>query len=704
MCHNRLKLLLIALVCNFAVNLAYAASTITGVMTTQRFGHTAILLPNKQVLVVGGGYTKPDGTIQYLASTETYAPANGAWTQSGSLSTECSDHAAALLQNGKVLVMGGYNGNYLANSWLYNYETRQWTSTSGLDTSRQYHTATVLNTGKVLVVGGYHGYQNGNVWQVLPNELYDPVPGRWADTGAITHARKQHTATLLSNGKVLVTGGHDGNNPLTNSMLYDPTTGQWSPTGELITGRFNHTATLLFNGKVLVAGGKGKKAPNAYLTYLNDAELYDPITGKWSQTGTLHIGRALHTATLLTNRKVLVIGGYNDAYLNSVELYNIATGLWIPTANLLATRGEHTATLLSDGRVLIAGGRGIETGTETELNNAEIYAPDLITTTATLTSSLNPSNIDQPITFTAKIASTPIMPMPIGTVKFAVDGAIKAISSLNNGQVTYITNTLATGNHTIKAEYTGNFIWKTSNAQLTQRVNPAGVDLVITSIKLNPVVPLPNPAFVVRVVVKNQGTQSSANSNLSLWLNKSSEELCKATTSDKKQAVGTLAAGASKVLYFSGLITTVGDKTLRAFVDSDCTVSEVDEANNQFTTEYTVGMPDLTVTGITLVPVNPSSNTAFQAKVIIKNQGTAISSPSFLDLWLHQATNQSCGAAGNQWALVESLAAGASRPILFTGLVTTAGAKTMRAYIDSWCESTDKNRNNNQLTKAYTVK
>lgn len=700
--HNRLKLLLITLWCNFTVNYAYAASsTVIEDMTTKRVGHTAILLPNKHVLVTGGGYTKDDGTIQYLASTETYDPVSGEWTQVGSLSTGCSDHAVALLQNGKVLVMGGYNVNYLANSWLYNYETRQWTSNCCLSNRRQYHTATLLNTGKVLVVGGYQGFSSGNVWQVLPNELYDPVLARWtelvADNGAIAAARKQHTATLLSNGKVLVTGGHYGSNALTNSMLYDPATGQWSQTGELITGRFNHTATLLFNGKVLVAGGRQRLAD----AYLNSAELYDPVTGQWSQTGHLNIGRALHTATLLPNRKVLIAGGYNDAYTDSVELYNIATGLWVPTANLVTARGGHTATLLSDGRVLIAGGIG-----ETELNSAEIYAPDLITTTATLTSSLNPSNINQSVTFTAQVASTPttsITPIPVGTVKFKVDGTIKAVSNLNNGQVTYITNSLAAGNRIIKAEYAGNFIWSSSNTQLTQVVNPVGVDLVITNVTLNPVVPLPNQPFVARVVVKNQGTRPSASSNLSLWFNQPSEEICRAT-SDKKQAVGTLAAGVSKVLYFTVLTaTTVGDKTLRTFVDSDCTVGEVGETNNQFTTEYTVGMPDLTITSINLIPADTSSNTAFQANVVIKNQGTIISSPTFLDLWLNQAANQSCGAAGNQWKLVESLAAGASRTIPFTGLVTTAGAKTMRAYIDSWCESTDSNRTNNQLTKAYTV-
>src|SRR5207302_4368021 len=117
------------------------------------------------------------------------------------------------------------------------------------------------------------------------------------------------TATLLTNGKVLVAGGADNTRTqVTNSAeLYDPATGTWSNTGNLVTARGEHTANLLTSGKVLVGGG--------FVDYgsgqvTGNAELYDPNTGTWSSTGNLNQPRALHTATLLTRGKVLGAWGF----------------------------------------------------------------------------------------------------------------------------------------------------------------------------------------------------------------------------------------------------------------------------------------------------------------------------------------------------------------------------------------------------------
>jgi hypothetical protein len=130
--------------------------------------------------------------------------------------------------------------------------------------------------------------------------------GVFNNTGSLSTARYQHTATLLPNGKVLVAAGSDSSfNPSASAELYDPASGTWTATGSLGTARAVHTATLLPNGKVLVAGG----------TVSNDAlasaELYDPVSGTWTVTGSLTNKRLAQTATLLPNGKVLVPGGYN---------------------------------------------------------------------------------------------------------------------------------------------------------------------------------------------------------------------------------------------------------------------------------------------------------------------------------------------------------------------------------------------------------
>ena len=86
--------------------------------------------------------------------------------------------------------------------------------------------------------------------------------------GTLTTARDYHTATLLPDGRVLVSGGYSGTAALPSAELYDPSTGIWTVTGSLGTPRYNHTATLLPNGRALVSGGFNGTA------VLPSAELY----------------------------------------------------------------------------------------------------------------------------------------------------------------------------------------------------------------------------------------------------------------------------------------------------------------------------------------------------------------------------------------------------------------------------------------------
>ena len=224
-------------------------------------------------------------------------------------------------------------------------------------------TATLLPNGKVLVTAGSAA------------KLYDPASRTWTPTGSLDESRSGPTATLLANGKVLVAGGISGAIFETRSAeLYDPATGSWTPTGSLNIGRYSHTATLLPDGRVLVVGGFQQSSYRPPVP-LPVAELYDPASGTWSRTGDLATGRGSHTATLLLNGKVLVAGGESIFSVASAELYDPASGTWTGTGSLADARYSHTAMLLDNGKVLVAGGTNFSDSSHSYLASAELYDP-----------------------------------------------------------------------------------------------------------------------------------------------------------------------------------------------------------------------------------------------------------------------------------------------------------------------------------------
>ncbi len=319
-------------------NVAFA---ITGSMNVVRIMFTTTLLNNGKVLVAGG-YGPPA-----LSSAELYDPASGIWNPTSSMNHARYGYTATLLNNGKVLVAGGIDGISTASAELYDPDTGTWTTSGSMNGARNYHTATLLDNGKVLVAGGY----NGNF--MASAELYDPNTGIWTTSGSMNTARYYHKAVLLDNGKVLIEGGTSATGPYTASAeLYDPNTDTWTTSGSMSGARFYHTATLLKNGKVLVVG-EGFLSPWG----TNTAELYDSSMGTWTTTTNMNTLRMNHTATLLSNGKVFVIGGVDvTTIIASAELYDPNTDTWKTIGSMNTKRVSHTATLLNNGKVLVVGG------------------------------------------------------------------------------------------------------------------------------------------------------------------------------------------------------------------------------------------------------------------------------------------------------------------------------------------------------------
>ena len=229
-------------------------------------------------------------------------------------------------------------------------------------TARYFHTATLLNNGKVLIAGGT-GPVPGGFGTIKGAELYDPATGTFTAVGDMITDREGPTATLLPNGKVLMTGGVtrtvNGNvTYLSSAELFDPSTGSFTAMGSMNSARYNHTATLLRDGRVLIVGGDhaDTNATN------NTAELFDPATGTFTLiANTMVEARSYHTTTLLQNGKVLIAGGGHQEGVfeigtDTAELFDPATQVFTAAGVMSSVRYEHTATLLPNGKVLVAGG------------------------------------------------------------------------------------------------------------------------------------------------------------------------------------------------------------------------------------------------------------------------------------------------------------------------------------------------------------
>ncbi len=199
-----------------------------------------------------------------------------------------------------------------------------------------------------------------------------PATGTFSPAGWLDEGRLSHTATALADGRVLVVGGAsaDGGGVLLDSAeLWDPATATFSPTGSLAVAREWHSATLLLDGRVLIVGGR------SYDGTLRSAEVWDPVSGTFSPGGSLAEPRENHAAALLPDGRVLVAGGWNVEGASvthaSAEVWDPATGTFGPASPLSEARREASVTTLHDGRVFILGGDGASGF----LASAEIWDP-----------------------------------------------------------------------------------------------------------------------------------------------------------------------------------------------------------------------------------------------------------------------------------------------------------------------------------------
>jgi N-acetylneuraminic acid mutarotase len=322
--------------------------TPAGSLASARSGHTATLLDDGRVIVAGGFN---DTTT--FASVEIYDPAANSWSSSDPLRTARAGHSATRLLDGTVLVVGGTaDGTALTSVERFDPTTGAWFPAASLGTARLGHSAVLLPDGSVLVAGG-----TGASGTALASvERYDPATDAWTPASDMHAARHYHTATLLSTGAVIVAGGQADTETLASVERYDYARDIWLVLVPLATPRASHAATALPNGGLLVVGGNGALGIDDNLA---SAERYSSATRAWSPAAPIPYARAQHSAMTLDDGSILVAGGFNTTVgsLTDSQRYLPATNTWEPTGALAAGRQGHVATLLADGDVLIVGGR-----------------------------------------------------------------------------------------------------------------------------------------------------------------------------------------------------------------------------------------------------------------------------------------------------------------------------------------------------------
>jgi len=313
-------------------------------MNTARAAPAAVRLEDGRVMVIGGA----DETFTFLASAEIYDPRTDTWsTDTAPMNgPRFEDFTAVLLPGRKVLVAGGFGPGFeiLNSAEIYDQKTNTWTPTGSMNVARGEFATVVLNDGRVLVVGGVNF--SG---PLASAEIYDPRTGAWTETGSMPPGsmgtpRNDLALVVLRDGRVLAAGGGMGAEALhrhASAEIFDPHTGQWTATGPMTEPRseVEYASVLLPDGRVLVPGGY----TDAH-TPVSSSDLYDPRTGTWTASGSMSVVRAGHSSIVLRgNRGVLVMGGEGGRFITAVQPVSILPFRLIDRVDILHNQPSRVA-------------------------------------------------------------------------------------------------------------------------------------------------------------------------------------------------------------------------------------------------------------------------------------------------------------------------------------------------------------------------
>jgi hypothetical protein len=230
----------------------------------------------------------------------------------------------------------------------------QFVQVAPMNTPRVHHTATLLGDGRVLIAGGDTSDSKAR-WAIETSEIFDPRTGRFIATGSMSTRRSMHTAARLQDGSVLIAGGNTASSlSSTECEIYNPRTGEFRATGSMVKGRRGHSMTTLGDGRVLIIGGESWDGTTTVPE--STAELYEPAAGVFTLVGQMAFNGWYHTATLLPNGKVLIVGASIDTNRGgapTVEIFDPSTKRSSPVSYTTDIRAAWAKCVLRSGKVLL---------------------------------------------------------------------------------------------------------------------------------------------------------------------------------------------------------------------------------------------------------------------------------------------------------------------------------------------------------------
>jgi Kelch motif/Secretion system C-terminal sorting domain len=404
-------------------------------MNVSRSYFSTSIFSNNKILATGG-----DSPVIFN-SAEIYDLGNNTWENTTPMLGYRTIHHLITLNNGEVIAIGGF---LLQSCEIFNPASNSWRYTDSLETLKYFwDTATLLNDGRILVVGGYYFDQPSlqNIHFKIC-EIFDPISETWSFADSLTDGRSAHTATLLKDGKVIVTGGQNTGD-LSSCEIYDPVTNQWSSAGNLLHARSFHSAVLLSDGRVLVSGGV---TPDSTLG-TRYCEIYDPVTNSWSEAGEMIVPRADHKSLLLLDSTVLITGGSFEPEV--WEIYDPKTLSVIYFDTLPVIVFEPELEPFPDGRIISIGGYTFDGMAVENSNQCLMYTPRV-------------TSVNEGRTFVADYSLSQNYPNPFNprtTIKYQIPSAgnvtLKVYDILGNEIATLVNEEKPAGSYEVEFSATG---------------------------------------------------------------------------------------------------------------------------------------------------------------------------------------------------------------------------------------------------------